>query len=175
MHLVPGATVIHPHHGPATVVARRERTVAGRAVDYVDLEVHETGMQVCVPMDRIEEIGLRDVASGADLDRLAEVLSGPSEPLEKQWSRRIKAQRDALVSGNPLRLAALVRDLLRRSTHCTLGLAERDILRDASGPLLAEVALAVGCDEEQAREITHALVLEQSTDVLTRSTLPTAV
>ena len=42
--------------------------------------------------------------------------------------------------------------------------------RQASGPLMAEVALSVGCDEESAYEVTRRLALGESADVL--ATLP---
>ena len=154
MNLQPGSTVVHPHHGPATVVGRFARTVRGESVEYVDLAVHGGTLQVSVPAARADEIGIRDLPDSGELHRFAEVLCGPSTPEESQWSRRIKAQRELLISGDPVKLAGLVRDLLRQ----------------ASGPLMAEVALSVGCDEESAYEVTRRLALGESADVL--ATLP---
>ena len=114
MNLQPGNTVVHPHHGPATVVGRFARTVRGESVKYVDLAVHGGTLKVSVPAARADEIGIRDLPDSGELHRFAEVLCGPSTPEESQWSRRIKAQRELLISGDPVKLAGLVRDLLRR-------------------------------------------------------------
>ena len=170
MNLQPGSTVVHPHHGPATVVGRFARTVRGESVEYVDLAVHGGTLKVSVPAARADEISIRDLPDSGELHRFAEVLCGPSTPEESQWSRRIKAQRELLISGDPVKLAGLVRDLLRRGERSPLGTAEKDLLRQASGPLMAEVALSVGCDEESAYEVTRRLALGESADVL--ATLP---
>lgn len=166
MNLQPGHTIVHPHHGPATVVSTMKRTLRGREIEYVNLEVTDGKMQVSVPADSIEEIGLRELADEKELKALAKVLAGPSGQQESQWSRRIKAQREEVSSGDPMRLAGVVRDLVRRNVENPLGTAEKDLLRQAISPLVAEVALAVGRTEEDAEDAIRTMVLEESTAVL---------
>ncbi len=72
-----GQTVIHPHHGPAMVAKVMTRTVRGERVDYAELEVVSSKLMVSIPVSKADEIGIRDVAGVRELDRLAEVLSGP--------------------------------------------------------------------------------------------------
>lgn len=166
MNLQPGRTVVHPHHGPATVVGRFVRTVRGESVEYVDLEITDGRLRVSVPAERAAEIGIRELPSASELHAFAEVMTAPSGPEESQWSRRIKAQREILLTGDPLRLSGLVRDLLRRGERAPLGTAEKDLLRQAAAPLMAEVALSVGCDEETAYEVTRALALGDPDEAL---------
>lgn len=170
MDLQPGHTVVHPHHGPATVVSTMTRTLRGKEIEYVNLEITDGKLNVSVPADSIEEIGLRELADAKDLAKLAEVLAGPSGQQESQWSRRIKAQREEVSSGDPIRLAGVVRDLVRRNVENPLGTAEKDLLRQAISPLVAEVALAVGRSEEDAEEVIRTMVLDESTKVLDEAT-----
>lgn len=168
MEFTVGQTVIHPHHGPAVVTGRTTRKVRGVPVDYLDLEVCDTGMTVCMPVSKAEEIGIRTVAGKSLLDALVNVLCGPSCEQESQWSRRMKAQRMEVATGDPVRIACVVRDLVRRREERGLSLAEKELLKEASAPLVAEIALAVAKPTDQARAVMLALVLEASPEVLER-------
>lgn len=164
-----GQTVIHPHHGPAVITGSMVRTVRGAAVEYLNLEIQATGMSVCMPVDKIEELGLRAVAGNGMLDQLADVLCGPSCAQETQWARRMKAQRMEVATGDPVRIAAVVRDLLRRREERGLSLAEKDLLKEASAPLVAEIAIAVNATEDEAREVMRALAIDACRDVLDKA------
>lgn len=168
MQFLEGDTVIHPHHGPARVMGSITRTVRGEQVEYIELEIEANKLRVSVPLDKTEEVGIREIANEGQLDKLVEVLCGPTVNEEPQWSRRFKANREHICSGNPLRLAAVVRDLLRRRERSSLSLGEKDMLNEASAPLLAEIALAVNVSEDEAREVLHRMVLEESSAVLER-------
>lgn len=169
MDLKPGNTIVHPHHGPATVISTEMRTLRGKEMEYVNLEITDGKLHVSVPAASIEEIGLRELADKEDLAKLAEVLAGPSGQQETQWSRRIKAQREEVSSGDPIRLAGVVRDLVRRNVENPLGTAEKDLLRQAISPLVAEVAIAVGRTEDEADAVIRQIVLDESTDVLDKA------
>lgn len=174
MQFTTGQTVIHPHHGPATIKGQTVRTVRGEEVEYLNLEISESGMSVCLPAAKAEEIGLRTVADSSLLDELVAVLCGPSCAQETQWSRRMKAQRMEVATGDPIRIACVVRDLLRRREERGLSLAEKDLLKEASAPLIAEIAIAVDTPSDQARVVMHTLVLEESPAVLDRMGLASA-
>lgn len=166
MQFTEGQTVIHPHHGPATVLGSTTRTIRGTAVDYIELRICETGLNICIPVAKATEIGIRAVAGTVMLDELVDVLIRPSGPEEKQWARRFKAQRMEVATGDPMRIAAVVRDLLRRREERGISLAEKDLLKEASAPLLAEIALAVEAPEGKARAVVTALVLDGCVEVL---------
>lgn len=165
MQLTEGSVVFHPHHGPCTVTGMMRRSLRGRTVDYAQLTVLKAGLTIMVPLDRVDGVGIRPVADESALDSLAAVLTAQTGPEEASWSRRFKAYREELNSGDPRRIAAIVRNLLRRLERDHLSQGEKELLRDASAPLLAEV-VAVDCTEEQARHVIRRLVLEQSRDVL---------
>lgn len=174
MQFTVGQTVIHPHHGPAEVRGLVTRTVKGRRIDYVDLVVTANAMAVSVPLASRAEVGIRTVACAAQLADLTTVLCAESPPAEPQWARRVKGQRIELATGDPLRIAAVVRDLIRRRDERGLSLAEKDLLQEGVAPLVAEVAIAVRSDEEDALAVLEAMVAERSDDVLQRRGLVAA-
>jgi len=93
-----GQTVIHPHHGPATVTQAFERLVGGASRCYVRLAVHRSDLSIAVPVDTADEVGLRPVYDEPQLQQLREVLCGPSGE-EENWSHRFKANQDSSSSG----------------------------------------------------------------------------
>ncbi|HJE50752.1 MAG TPA: hypothetical protein K8V15_02010 [Tessaracoccus flavescens] len=168
MQLTPGQNLIHPQHGPAVVLGVSQRTVKGNVVDYVSLEICDTGLQVMVPVSKLEVVGIRNVAGRSMLDELAGILTADSGQIETQWARRYKAQRMEVASGDPMRIAAVVRDLLRRHEGKGMSQAERELMREAAAPLVAEIALAVDVTEGKARSVLRSLILEGSTAVFDR-------
>lgn len=161
-----GQTVIHPHHGPATVTGLLSRTIKGKVIEYLELTVCDTGLTVSIPLTKCETVGIRAVAGSSMLADICAVLTAPTGQIENQWARRYKAQRMEAATGDPLRIAAVVRDLIRRREEKGMSLAERDLLKEASAPLLAEIALATGASEDKATVVLHSLVLEGSAEVL---------
>ena len=92
--------------------------------------------------------------------KLADVLYEIRGPVNAE------AQRMEAATGDPLRIAAVVRDLIRRREERGMSLAERDLLREASAPLLAEIALATDASEEKAKLVLFKLVMEGDAEVL---------
>lgn len=72
MRFAEGQTIVHPHHGPATVRATKTRLLRNTQRGYVLLEVHDTNPTVGVPVDSADAVGLRPVLDGAMASHLAE-------------------------------------------------------------------------------------------------------
>lgn len=153
MRLVPGQFVVHPHHGPAVVLDRQVRQVKGRDVAYVELDIQDKGLRISVPESGIKDIGVRGVSSHTTVRKLMSLLAKPSEHVEQQWSRRIKAFQEKLATGDLPRVAEVVRDLHRRDTDKELSMAERMIYREAVEMLAAEVAIVLDVTPLEAEDV----------------------
>ncbi|MGD6979015.1 MULTISPECIES: CarD family transcriptional regulator [Citricoccus] len=153
MRLVPGQFVVHPHHGPAVVLDRQVRQLKGKDVAYVDLEIQDKGLRISVPEAGIKDIGVRDVSSHTTVRKLMSLLAKPSEHVEQQWSRRIKAFQEKLSTGDLPRVAEVVRDLHRRQTEKELSMAERMLHREAVEVLAAEVAIVLDITPVEAEDV----------------------
>ncbi|QCU78938.1 hypothetical protein E7744_12975 [Citricoccus sp. SGAir0253] len=166
MQLIPGKLVVHPHHGPAAVTNRFQRTVKGAEVTYIELTIRSNNLVVSIPEAKVEEIGVREVYDRAHLRRLLEVVQEPTGVEEKQWSRRMKANQEKVASGLLEQIAEVVRDLGRRRDTKGLSMAEKDMFRNAQAPLVAEVALALEITEDEATEVLEAVANGASLDEL---------
>lgn len=162
MQFSQGQTVVHPHHGPATVTEIADRKIGATTAQYLVLQVHRTNLDIAVPVEKADEVGLRAVYGEVELRRLFEVLQAPSDEEEQSWARRLKANQEKLRNGDPLMTAGVVRDLSRRLTARGLSAGERDMLKQARRPLLAEIVLSLGVSDEQAEQMLDGAVLDES-------------
>jgi CarD family transcriptional regulator len=150
MQFSEGQTVVYPHHGPATITSIFSRTVKGNEIEYLKLEVHDTKLSVSVPVASADKVGIRAVLGAEDMKALFDVLRAPTVDEEDKWSRRMKDNQEKLKVGDILTVAGVVRDLTRRNEDKGLSLAERDLLRHAQGPLVTEIALSLGIENDEA-------------------------
>jgi len=150
MQLTPGTLLVHPRHGPATVVQVVDRAVAGTTRTYVQLQVLDTDLRIAVPLDQAARVGLRPICGPAQITALLTVLGSEPGVEEAMWSRRMKANQERLRTGDLLTVAGLVRDIARRDLDHGVSAGEKDLLKLARRPLVAELALALGISEEDA-------------------------
>ena len=167
MQFTEGQVVVHPHHGPATVTEIMTRKIRGVPTTYISLTVIATGLVSSVPLEKADEVGLREVFSGAQLDSLFEVLRAESGHEEQAWSRRFKENNEKLATGDLYVIAAVVRDLTRRLETKGLSAGEKDMLKNARKPLVAELALALSVtDDEAEAALDKAIAGEHLTSAL---------
>ena len=57
----PGQLEMHPHHGPSTVTALRDRAVKGASMRYPELRVHRSDLTIALPEEKAAEVGVRQV------------------------------------------------------------------------------------------------------------------
>lgn len=149
MPFTQGQTIVHPFHGPARVTRIKQRKVRGVPTRYIDLTTIERELSISVPLDSIDEVGLRPVVSRERVEELLEMLRTPSGQTPANWSRRMKDYRDRIATGDIDQLAHVVREITVSGPK-TPGSAEGALLRDAREALAAEFAVALDVDTEAA-------------------------
>src|SRR5690606_17835980 len=85
-----GDTVVYPHHGAATIEAIETRQIKGEDKTYLVLKLAQGDLEVRLPAENAELVGVRDVVSQDGLDRVFEVLRAPYAEEPTNWSRRYK-------------------------------------------------------------------------------------
>lgn len=148
-----GDTVVYPHHGAALIEEITKRTIRGEEKTYLKLRVTQGDLEIQVPAENCEWIGVRDVVGQEGLERVFEVLRAPYAEEPSNWSRRYKANLEKLMSGDVIKVAEVVRDLWRRNEGRGLSAGEKRMLAKARQILVAELALAEETEEEQAEQL----------------------
>ncbi len=152
-----GETVVYPHHGAARVEAIETRIIRGEEKQYLVLKVTQGDLKneltVRVPVDAVEDLGVRDVVSREGLEKVYNVLRQPYTEEPTNWSRRYKANVEKLASGDVIKVAEVVRDLWRRDKDRGLSAGEKRLLSKAKSILISEVKLAERTNADQAEAI----------------------
>ena len=155
MKLAAGDAVVYAAHGVGRVVAREQRTILGVEQEVVVLEL-ATGLRVTLPLERARE-RLRPLVSEADVRRVQQRLHEDGAASEGGWLKRLKQGQAKLASGDPLELAEMVRDGIRRNgspggkgATPRLSESERRLYVQARQLLSREIGSARGLEQADA-------------------------
>ena len=147
-----GDRVVYPHHGAAIVKKKEMRKAFGEKAEYLVLEMAHGEMTLSVPVDKVEEVGMRWPISTEDVEDLFEVLEkrGIREP--PNWSRRFKNHQEKLKSGDVYQVAEVVRNLALREADKGLSAGEKSLYTKARNVLVSELSFALEISEDDATE-----------------------
>jgi CarD family transcriptional regulator len=145
-----GDTVIYPQHGACIVEGMTKKTAFGVTRDYLILRAIIGEMTLSVPLETVEEVGVRPPVGAEELDDLVAVLSKPDPRVPSNWSRRFKNHQEKLKSGDVYQVAEVVRNLAARNRDAALSAAERTMYERARTNLISEIAPALRVSAEEA-------------------------
>lgn len=154
MRLKVGDVVAYPPHGVGRVTARERRVVVGSEQEVVVLGLSD-GLSVTLTLDRAQEL-LRPVVDEAGLRKVQATLRAEEAVSDEVWAKRLKQAQEKLRGGDPLELAEIVRDGVRRerspagSGSAKLSASERAVVVKARDLLSGEIGLVRGLDQEEA-------------------------
>jgi CarD family transcriptional regulator len=148
-----GETVVYPHHGAATIIEVKNRTIKGEEKLYLKLRIAQGDLTIEVPAENVDLVGVRDVIGREGVEKVFEVLRSPFTEEPSNWSRRYKANMEKLASGDVIKVSEVVRDLWRRDQDRGLSAGEKRMLAKARQILISELALAEKTDEEKASTV----------------------
>ena len=151
MKLTIGAVVAYPPHGVGRIAAREKRMVLGVEEEVVVIELGND-LSVTLPMARAQEL-LRPPVTEAGIRRVRETLREDGVVSDEIWSKRVQYAQEKLRSGDPLELAEIVRDGVRREqgktangTPTKLSTSERALHLKARELLSGEISVTRGLD-----------------------------
>ena len=155
MRLAVGDKVVYRSHGAGHVAARESRVVLGMPQDVVVLAL-AGGLRVELPLERARD-QLRPLADESDLSRVQEAL-GVDQPVSKDpWLTRQRDTLAKLADGDPISLAHIIRNSVRReATRSPKGAKsqlspwEREMATKARRLLSTEIGLIRGVEPEEA-------------------------
>ncbi len=145
-----GETLVYPHHGAVTIVDIKTREIDGEEVKFMTLNVHTSDLEINLPINSAEIVGVRDIIDDEGVEAVYNVLREPIVEEPVNWSRRYKANQEKMASGNVLRVGEVVRDLWRRDQDTGVSAGEKRMLAKAQQVLVSELALAQKNSDEEA-------------------------
>ena len=144
-----GDRIVYPMHGAGEIVDIEEKEIEGEKKSYYVLKLPMGDLKVIIPVDKVEELGLREIIEKSKLEEVSEVLSGKAEKNVGSWNKRFHASLDRMKSGDILDVAAVARNLERQNLKKKLSSGERRILDLARQILLSELIFVLNKSNEE--------------------------
>jgi CarD family transcriptional regulator len=154
-----GDKVVHPKHGFGRIFGLEQLDVVEGFNRYYVIEIPDQGLTVHVPVRNVDALGVRPIMSRFKLGQVLDVLRDSPQPLPEDYRERQAWARERLETGDPLRIAGIVRDLIWYERRAHLTEADSALLARGREFLASEIALVTETQIAEANElINDALV-----------------
>lgn len=148
-----GDKIVYPMHGAGEIQDIEEKEILGEIRSYYIMDVPNEDMEIMIPVDNMEDIGIRDVISRDEIDKVMDVLKAPSSEMSSNWNHRNRENMEKLKTGDIFEVAEVVRNLVRIEREKHLSTGEKKMLANAKQILSSEIILVTGSSEEEAEQM----------------------
>lgn len=153
-----GDKIVYPMHGAGIIVAIEEKEILGKKRKYYIMKMPMGDMKVMVPIDSVEDIGIREVINDQEIEQVLAVLGDHKTKMPQNWNRRYRANMDKIKSGDIYEIASVVRNLIIRDREKGLSTGERKMLNNAKQMLVSEIVLAKDIEQMEAEDLIENIV-----------------
>ena len=147
-----GETVVYPKHGVGEVIKIEAMEISSIKTMFYVVKMEQSKLTIRVPLDKKEEVGLRKISPKKIIDEVYAVLKLKPKIRRIMWSRRAQEYDAKIFSGDPLKIAEVVRDLFRKNSQSEQSYSERQMFQVAIERLAREVAAVEKTDYFQSTE-----------------------
>ena len=148
-----GDKVVYPMHGAGVIENIEEREISGETVRYYIIKLPMGEMKAMVPLNKVNEVGLRQVIDEEEILKVFEVLKSESSNMPINWNHRYRANLEKIKSGSIFEVAEVVRNLVTRDRQKGLSTGEKKMLENARRILISELVLAKNVSQNKMEEM----------------------
>ena len=153
-----GDRVVYPMHGAGEITGVEENEVGGVKNSYFIFRLPMGDMKVMLPVDKVEEAGLREIISAEQVKDVVEVLQAETEQIQGSWNKRYHTNLERLKTGDILEAASVARNLSRQNSKRKISSGERRLLELSRQILISELVYARGTSPEETTAWVDELI-----------------
>ena len=135
--------------------------VANIKTSFYVVKMEQSKLIIRVPLEKKDEVGLRKIASKKIIENVYDTLKLKPKIRRIMWSRRAQEYETKIFSGDPIRIAEVVRDLFRKSSQAEQSYSERQMFQVAIERLAREVAAVEKTDYFQSTEKIEQILIKK--------------
>lgn len=150
-----GDKIVYPMHGAGVIESIEEKEILGNKQSYYVVKIPIGEMKVLIPTKNVEDIGIREVISEEDADKVFSVLKNKSVSMSSNWNKRYRENMVKIKSGNIYDVAEVVRCLMLRDKEKGLSTGERKMLNNAKQILISELVLVKNMNPREIENIIN--------------------
>ena len=106
-----GDKIVYPMQGAGVVKDIEEKEIFDTIQMYYLMEIVSEGMEILIPVDKADEVGVRNIVTSDVIEQMLESLEGASDQMNGNWSKRYQDNMDILKSGDIFDVARVVKNL----------------------------------------------------------------
>ena len=147
-----GEVVVYPKHGVGEIIKIESMEVAGIKTKFYVVKMEQARLTIRVPLEKKDSVGLRKISSKKIINEIFNVLKLKPKIRRIMWSRRAQEYDSKIYSGDPIKIAEVIRDLFRKNSQPEQSYSERQMFQIALERLAREVAAVEKTDYFQETE-----------------------
>ena len=147
-----GQYVVYPTQGVGKLLRIEEQSIGDQKIKMMVIDFERNHMTLRVPVDRAELSGLRPLSSMKKMDEAIAAAKGKAGAKRMIWARRAAQYEENINSGDPMKLAEVVRDLQRRTATDTMTFSARQLYLRALERMAQEFAVLHKIDLDSASD-----------------------
>ncbi len=146
-----GNKVVYPMHGAGVIIEIEQQEYLGKECPYYVIRLLNNEMQVMLPVEKADQLGLRCVNGMERLKDVYVVLAGCARVLPENWNHRYRSNMEKLKTGRIQDMAEVIKDLYLRDREKGLSTGEKKMLENALEILISEISLSSEMDRADVR------------------------
>ena len=147
-----GEIVVYPKHGVGEIAKIENMEISNIKTSFYVVKMEQSKLTIRVPLEKKDEVGLRKISSKKVIENVYSTLKLKAKIRRIMWSRRAQEYETKIFSGDPIKIAEVVRDLFRKSSQSEQSYSERQMFQVAIERLAREVAAVENTDYFQSTE-----------------------
>ena len=153
-----GEVVVYPKHGVGEITSLENMEISSIKTKFYVVKMEQAKLTIRVPIDKLEEVGLRRISSKKIIEEVFDILKLKPKIRRIMWSRRAQEYDTKIFSGDPIKIAEVVRDLFRKNTQAEQSYSERQMFQIAIERLARELAAVEKTDYFQSTEKIESIL-----------------
>lgn len=153
-----GDKILYPMHGAGIIKQISKKEVLGEIKEYYIFTVLCGQMDVMIPVEGCDSIGVRPVVSADEIHSAIKLLGEKSTEMSGNWNKRYRENSEKIKTGEIDSVAEIVRNLTRIDRENKLSAGEKKMLSNARKILQSEIMLVLGMSSDEALEVIEKAI-----------------
>ena len=147
-----GEIVVYPKHGVGEIARLETMKLSNIKTEFYVVKMEQAKLTIRVPLEKQQQVGLRKISSKKKIEEVYNILKLKPKKRRIMWSRRAQEYESKIYSGDPIKIAEVIRDLFRKNNQPEQSYSERQMFQIALERLAREVAAVEKTDYFQTTE-----------------------
>ena len=106
-----GEIVVYPKHGVGEIMRIESMKLSNIKSKYYVVKMEQAKLTIRVPLEKQQEVGLRKILSKKNIEKVYNTLKSKPKIRRIMWSRRAQEYDTKIYSGDPEKIAEVVREV----------------------------------------------------------------